>query len=433
MDRTNSESESVTDTPPSSVTDRCLSDNVAFVQETAITSPVSDPPVSILCGNTTNDDHQFMVAAMLFGILCLQFLKSHEDTTATPITPKSEPDRESKEMPAPTSSGAQNSANAPLTVTPQSTTFPDRFAKGSSSDDDIGRSSIPSFNAPATKTLFHPAPLHAKSSAAKLVHPGPPKGHTSRDGNGSSTAIPGNSRTWTSTEARVQRGWFKLEPHLSRMFPVDKPKHTRCPYVPRNLQEYTAHLSEMETLKVNRNRRILDHKEDMEALKCRLEAKHQTQSQFDIRNYEIPLPEAREAFDGKSKTWGGDQRTDKETNACNRSAVLGWQTIWCDRPEVAWRESADWPTMSEMKWEGVQRVATENGKFKRFPALPRVPHAPEVPWQTVPLTEWYYLDNPWPVPTEEDILAPTEDIADEKIPDLLNSDILEALDIGYSL
>jgi len=171
----------------------------------------------------------------------------------------------------------------------------------------------------------------------------------------------------------------------------------------------------------------------MEDVKHRLETKHQSQNKFDIRNNETPLPIAREAFDGKSKTWGGDQQTDKGINACNRAAVLGWETIWCDRPEVAWRESADWPTMSEMKWEGVQRVATENGKFRRFPALPRVQHAPEVPWHHVPLTEWYYLDNPWPIPNEEDIFAPTEDITDEKIPDLLNSDIVEALDIGYSL
>jgi hypothetical protein len=189
----------------------------------------------------------------------------------------------------------------------------------------------------------------------------------------------------------------------------------------------------METLKANRNRRILDSKEEMEAVKRRLEAKYQTQDETDIRNNETMLPVAREAFDGKSKTWGGDQQKDKGINACNRGAVLSWQTIWCDRPDVTWRESADWPTMSEMKWEGVQRVATENGKFRRFPALPRVQHAPEVPWHTVPLTKWYYLDDPWPVPNEEDIFAPTEDISDKKIPELLNSDIIEALDIGYSL
>jgi hypothetical protein len=335
-------------------------------------------------------------------------------------------------MPPPTSSGAPTSSNTPHTTPPQSTTFPDRFTKGIPSHGDLGPKSIPSLSAPATNTSFQPTSSHAESSVTKLAHSEPPSGPANRGGDGS-RAAPGNSRTWTSIEARVQRGWFKLEPHLSRMFPADKPKQSRCPYVPRSLQEYTTHLSEMETLKVNRNRRILDRKEEMEAVRCRLEAKDQAQDKMDIHNYETPLPKAHEAFNGKFKTWGGDQQKDKETNACNRAAVLSWQTIWCDRSEVAWRESADWPTMSEMKWEGVQRVATENGKFRRFLALPRVPHAPEVPWHTVPLIKWYYLDDPWPIPNEEDIFAPTEDIASEKIPDLLNSDLVDDLDIGYSL
>jgi len=328
-------------------------------------------------------------------------------------------------MSLPTSSSAPASANAPHTAPPQSTTYPDRFAKGGQSRGDPDHCSIP--------TSFQSAPSRAKPSTEKLVHPEPSIGPAHRGGNGADATPPGNSRTWTSTEARVQRAWFKLEPHLSRMFPTDKPKQSRCPYVPRSLQEYTTHLSEMETLKVNRKRRILSQKEEMEAVKRKLEENQQTQDKFDICNYEALLPKAREAFDGKSKIWGGDQLEDRGINACNRGAVLGWQTIWCDRPDVAWRESADWPTTSEMKWEGIQRVATENGKFRRFLALPRVPHAPEVPWHTVPLTEWYYLDDPWPVPNEEDIFAPTEDIADEKISDLLNSDIVEALDIGHSL
>lgn len=424
MDSSTSESEFVAGTSPSPPINhfpRDHSDNVNFLQKTILTPPASDPPVSI------------MMAAVLCGILYLQVLKSGSDTTATQNTPKKKPKRISKKMAQPTSSDVPPSTNTPHTAPPQSTTFPGRFAKGSRSSGDLGRSSNSSLSAPANNTSFHPAPFRDESSAPKLAHSEPPTGPAYRGGNGTRAALPGNSRTWASTEARVQRGWFKLEPHLSRMFPVDKPKQSRCPYVPRNLQEYTTHLSEMETLKANRNRRILDRKEEVEAIKRRLEVKHKTLDKTDIRNYETPLPIVREAFDGKSKTWGSDQQKDKGINACNRGAVLGWQTIWCERPDVSWRESADWPTMSEMKWEGVQRVATENGKFRRFPALPRVQHEPEVPWHTVPLTKWYFLDDPWPIPNEEAIFAPTEDIADKKIPDLLNSDILEAIDIGYSL
>lgn len=424
MDSITSESDSVNETRLSSPIDqspRSLLDSVCFPQKKIFTTRVTDPPVSL------------MVAAMICGILYLHFINSRDNTTTTSIIPNGKPNLTFEKMSPPISSNSHPSTNVPHIAPPQATVFPNSLKKGSASRGGLGRSSNSCLSAPATNTSFNPVPFQGESSTTKLIHSGPPSGSAYRSGNGGRNATPGNSRTWTSTEVRVQREWFKLEPHLSRMFPTDKPNQSRCPYVPRNLQEYTQHLSEIETLKANRNRRILESKEEMEALKRRLEAKHQTQDKADIRNSETLLPMPREAFDGKSKIWGGNQQKDKEVNACNRSAVLSLQTIWCDRPDVSWRESADWPTMSEMKWEGVQRVATENGKFRRFPALPRVQHAPEVPWYTVPLTKWYDLDNPWPIPNEEDIFAPTEDIADEKIPDLLNSNIVEALDIGYSL
>ena len=78
----------------------------------------------------------------------------------------------------------------------------------------------------------------------------------------------------------------------------------------------------METLEVNRNRRILGHKEEMKAVKRRLESANANRDKFDIRNCETLLPTPREAFEGKSKTWGGDRLEDRGINACNRAAVL---------------------------------------------------------------------------------------------------------------
>lgn len=152
---------------------------------------------------------------------------------------------------------------------------------------------------------------------------------------------------------------------------------------------------------------------------------------------EVPLPPVREGLDGMADRWGSVEEDptpedrklhpDYHSNPANRSAVLGQQTIWCRQFNVAFRETAPWPTMQEMKWEGPQRVATESGKYGRFLALPRVPASVEIGWQTLPLTKFYPLDEVWRIPTEEDVYAPTEEIPDELVPKLLGEDMLEAM------
>jgi len=253
---------------------------------------------------------------------------------------------------------------------------------------------------------------------------------------GLNTARPhGTSKTWVSSEAKIQRAWFKLEPHLSRMYPEDKPSNSLCPYIPRNLRDFTTHLSEFEQLKLNRTKHILDAKA---LLRNITEERGRKSRNEKLGIHDLPLPAARVAFDGRLKEFGSieeDSDGDKKkvnpayhSNPANRSAVLAQQTIWCINHNVPWREAASWPTNQEMKWEGIQRISTENGKYGRFLALPRVSASTEISWQTLPLTKFYKLDEVWRVPNEEDIFAPTEDIPDELVPKLVNGDILDAID-----
>ena len=245
----------------------------------------------------------------------------------------------------------------------------------------------------------------------------------------------GTSKTWISSEAKIQRFWFKLEPHLSRMYPEDKPSNSLCPYIPRTLRDFTTHLSEFEQLKLNRSKCCLDEKTLLQSIVKERNGKTYGKK---LGIYDLPLPAARIAFDGKLKDFGSIEDDDDEDkkninaayhgNPANRSAVLAQQTIWCINHEVPWREAANWPTNQEMKWEGIQRISTENGKYGRFLALPRVSAPAEISWQTLPLTKFYKLDEVWRIPNEEDIFAPTEDIPDELISTLLNKDILGAID-----
>lgn len=219
-----------------------------------------------------------------------------------------------------------------------------------------------------------------------------------------------------------------------------KSAQSLCPYIPRNIRDFTTHLSEFEDLKLGRTKRILDQKGLMQSIGKDREGQEDFAKKVGI--HDLPLPTPRDAFDGKVKDFGSvkEEEVPEEiinpayhSNPANRSAVLSQQTIWCVNNDVPWREAASWPTMQEMKWEGIQRVSTENGKYGRFLALPRVPAAPEISWQTLPLTKFYPFDEVWRIPNEEDVFAPTEDIPEELESTLLNKDILDAVDPVNSL
>ncbi|KAF2664139.1 hypothetical protein BT63DRAFT_418272 [Microthyrium microscopicum] len=118
-------------------------------------------------------------------------------------------------------------------------------------------------------------------------------------------------------------------------------------------------------------------------------------------------------------------------NPINRSAVLCQETIWCVQPEVPWYPQANWPCHNEQVWEGDSRLSTEGGRFRRMPPIPRLP--PGWPGYNVDYkenghVEAFPFDKTWIVPTEEDIIAPVDEIEDEDIINhLLGESLVEAM------
>jgi hypothetical protein len=115
----------------------------------------------------------------------------------------------------------------------------------------------------------------------------------------------------------------------------------------------------------------------------------------------------------------------KEKNfSQNRGVVLCYETIWCPKWNLK-EEKAPWPSLPEMKWEGDDRAKTGVG---RFLALPREPGSAAVAWHNLRALPAFEFDDVRKIPTLEDILLPVDEINEDKTPDLLNSDILEAIE-----
>ncbi|OCK79654.1 hypothetical protein K432DRAFT_405393 [Lepidopterella palustris CBS 459.81] len=108
----------------------------------------------------------------------------------------------------------------------------------------------------------------------------------------------------------------------------------------------------------------------------------------------------------------------------NRGAVLCQQTIWCLKWDMK-ADKAPWPSLSELKWEGDDRAKTSVG---RYLPLPREPGNATVAWHHLRVLQAFDFDEVRKVPTLEDILLPVDEIDDNKVPELINADLLEALD-----
>lgn len=99
------------------------------------------------------------------------------------------------------------------------------------------------------------------------------------------------------------------------------------------------------------------------------------------RAFPLPPPALRPAFDGKE--W-----------STNHSAVLSFPTVfsttyWKGRaPETI----SDWPTKSEMKYEGDDRISTDR-LHARFPPAPRVQGNGTVNWQQRTIIVPHFFDN----------------------------------------
>ena len=247
----------------------------------------------------------------------------------------------------------------------------------------------------------------------------------------------GNSKTWNSKLGQIQQKWYTIEPKLARLFPVDRVAAKRCPYVPRDFTEYVEHRTEYSGL-------VLEHQKLRLHTKAEDTAAMQNAASVMTRASGTRLswnPKPMVAFNGKVLNFGVFDSSDRGIkypegynpvicDPANRTAVLAMESIWvvADRHRGPWRAQADWPSYMEMKWEGSQRIATEGGKFGRFMALPRVNALPGVAWFAVPRAKEYKLDEVRRRPTEEDIIAPVDEIDDEYVAGLVNKSLLDAID-----
>ena len=130
-----------------------------------------------------------------------------------------------------------------------------------------------------------------------------------------------------------------------------------------------------------------------------------------------------------------DQKVFKQGGPCPRGPVLSDRTIWFP---MEWYPDFDpiapWPPLEHMKYEGDDRVNSKSGRsFGRFLALPRLPSDnPTVNWTMWRVLPHLPFDEIWRVPTAEDVCAPVEEIEDWKVLDLLNMEMLKAIEEAAS-
>lgn len=234
-----------------------------------------------------------------------------------------------------------------------------------------------------------------------------------------------NTKVWTSFEQQQMDKWRTIQPKLMRMYPVERNPQKVCPFIPRDHSQYLEHITEMNIA-------------EQDALTRKMQQFEEEKS--------MGFPELHgvKAFAGKkfgSMEDGEDRPPEVDDfrktaefrysqNPPTRGYVLAERTIWCPAPSVPWRQQPAWPCKSEMEWEGDQRVATENGRFGRYPPLPRVdPNNDSVAWHLKPRLRSYPFDEPWSVPTMEDVYCPVDQVDDpEIIAMLLNSDLFHEID-----
>jgi hypothetical protein len=234
-----------------------------------------------------------------------------------------------------------------------------------------------------------------------------------------------HSKTWVSWQQMVMDKWRTIQPKLMRMYPIERNPEKVCPFVPRNSSEWCQHIAELNAAEQAFLERKLKQYEEN-------------------KNVNVPEIFKVKAFMGMKfgSMEGGDDLPPEvdnfmkkmkfryNANPPTRGYVLSERTIWCPAPSVPWRQQPAWPCKAEMDWEGDQRVATENGRFGRYPPLPRIdPNNDSVAWHLKPRLRPYPFDDPWLVPTMEDIYLPVDQIEDpEIIGTLLNSDLFLGID-----
>lgn len=172
---------------------------------------------------------------------------------------------------------------------------------------------------------------------------------------------------------------------------------------------------------------VVRHKQDWEAGRRRaseqkmardLEVAEERQR---LQNTRFPIPPyVRPAFG------------DREYNT-NHGPVLFRQTIFCPSWQKGKEDIAPWPTKSEMKYEGDDRISTDR-LHRRFPGAPRVEGNETVNWQHRAVIDQYPFDDfYYPIPRAVDIFLRTHwvselEFADEEGEQLLGKELMGMLD-----
>lgn len=138
-----------------------------------------------------------------------------------------------------------------------------------------------------------------------------------------------------------------------------------------------------------------------------------------------PSTPSRSAFSGK--THDGPDFTS------NLSPVLSLPTIFTPKYKLGRPYLAPWPSKSEMKYEGDDRIATDK-LHGRFPGAPRVEGNETVNWQHRNVIEQYGLENYHQVPSEAAVMLKSHYIdeadhaTEEEARLMLGSELYEMLD-----
>lgn len=103
---------------------------------------------------------------------------------------------------------------------------------------------------------------------------------------------------------------------------------------------------------------------------------------------------------------GKIDRDTETTFNTNLSPVLCLPTVFTPNYKLGKQYVAPWPSRSEMKYEGDDRIATDK-LHSRFLGAPRVEGNETVNWQHRNVIEQYPLENFYVVPTELEVLERT--------------------------
>lgn len=124
---------------------------------------------------------------------------------------------------------------------------------------------------------------------------------------------------------------------------------------------------------------------------------------------------------------------DKKSFSTNHSWVLCMETIFSPSWEKGKLNIAPWPSKSEMKYEGDDRISTDK-LHRRFLGLPRLEGNDTVNWQhRAPIAQFWFDDFYYPLPSECDIFFRSHWVAESEFDDeegrkILGGELLRLLD-----